>query len=84
MNMEKRKSNLAAEEVLPKSVLDRNAEALDLYKETNSFLKETSDILEQMDIALGRKKACKYISNSTKNCEINYNAISLTTEPHQA
>ncbi|MCY4512745.1 MAG: hypothetical protein OXB86_03555 [Bdellovibrionales bacterium] len=81
--MEKRKSKLAAEEVLPKSALDRNTEALELYKETDSLLKETANILEQMDIALGRKKVYKYSSSSTQNCEINHNVVSLTTESYQ-
>ena len=78
-----KQSKLSTEEVLPKSVLEQNTEALDLYKETDDLLKETADILEQVDIALGRKKIYTYSSNSTKNCEINHYGISLTTESYK-
>ena len=81
--MEKRKSKLVAEEVLSKSVLDRNTEALELYKETDSLLKETTDVLEQTAIALGRKKTYTYSSNSTQNCKINPHVVALTTESYQ-
>ena len=65
--MEKRELKLVVEEVLPKSVLGQNTEALELYKETDGLLKETADILEQMDIAMGGKKVYRYISISTQN-----------------
>ena len=81
--MKKRKSKLVAEELLSKSVLGRNAEVLELYKETDSLLKETTDILEQTAIAFGRKEGYTYSSNSTKNCEINHYGISLTTESYK-
>ena len=81
--MEKRKSKLTTEEVLPKSVLDRNTETLELYKETDGLLKETADVLEKTAIALGKKKIYTYSSNSTKNCEINHYGISLTTESYK-
>ena len=81
--MKKRKSKLASEEVFSKSVLDRNTEALELYKETDNLLKETTDLLEQAAIALGGKKAYTYSSNSTKNCKINHYGISFTTESYK-
>ena len=81
--MKKKKSKLVTEKVLPRTVLEQNAESLELYKKTDSVLRETADILEQIDIALGRKKVYTYSSSSTKNCRINYDAISLTTESYQ-
>ncbi len=84
INMASQKqSKLSTEQVLPNSVLDQNAEALELYKETADILKETTDVLEQMAIALGKKRTYIYRSNSTKNCEINHHAISLTTESYK-
>ena len=84
MNMKsKKKSKLTTEAVLSKPILEQNMEALELYKETDGLLKETADVLEQTDIALGRKKTYTYSSNSTKNCEINHYGISLTTESYK-
>ena len=71
----KRKSKLTTEEVMPKSILEQNAEALELYKETDGLLKETTDILEKIDIAMGRKKIYKYSSGSTQDFEIDPRAI---------
>jgi len=79
----KKQSKLSTEEVLPTPILKQNAEALELYKETDDLLKETTDVLEQTAIALGRKKIYTYSSNSTKNCEINHYGISLTTESYK-
>lgn len=76
-------SKLSIQKVLPKSILEQNMEALELYKETDGLLKETTDILEQTAIALGRKKIYTYSSNSTKNCDINHYGISLTTKNYQ-
>ena len=78
-----KKPKLTTEEVLPKSILEQNREAVELYKETDGLLKETTDVLEQTDIALGRKRIYTYSSNSTKNCEINHYGISLTTESYK-
>ena len=78
-----KKSKLITEEILPKSILEQNREALELYKETDGLLKETTDVLEKIDIAMGRKKTYTYSSNSTKNCEINHYGISLTTESYK-
>jgi len=83
MATKKKQSKLSTEEVLPKSILEQNMEALELYKETDGLLKETTDVLEQTAIALGRKKIYTYSSNSTKNCEINHHGISLTTESYK-
>ena len=81
--MKKRKSKLVTEEILSQSILDQNTEALELYKETDHILKETTDILEQTALALGKKKTYTYSSNSTKNCEINHYGIPLTTKPYK-
>ena len=78
-----KQSKLSTEKVLPKSILEQNMKALELYKETDDLLKETNDVLEQTAIALGRKKIYTYSSNSTKNCEINHYGISLTTESYK-
>ena len=83
MATQKKQSKLSTEEVLPKPILKQNAEALELYKETDDLLKETTDVLEQTAIALGKKKIYTYSSNSTKNCEINHYGISLTTESYK-
>jgi len=78
-----KRSKLSTEEVLPKPILKQNAEALELYKETDDLLKETTDVLEQTAIALGRKKIHTYSSNSTKDCEINHDAIPPKTSSCQ-
>ncbi|MBC6415590.1 MAG: hypothetical protein GDA46_04275 [Bdellovibrionales bacterium] len=71
------------EQVFPKSVLDCDQEMLELYKETDNLLKETKDILEKVATALDKKKVYSYDFNSTENCEINHNAIALTTESYK-
>jgi len=81
--MKKRKSKLTSEKTLPKSILDQNTEALELYKEADSLLKETADILEQTDIALGRKKTYKTSRVSTLDYKIKQHDIFLTTESYQ-
>lgn len=81
--MGQKKSKLVVEKTMSKSILDKNREAVDLYKETNDILKEVSDILEQTDIALGRKQVYTYKPNSTKNCEINYDAIPPATSSYK-
>jgi len=69
---------LLSEQVMPKTVLDENAKALEFYK----TYKEISDISEKIDIAMGRKQTYKYSSGSTKNCEINHHAITPTTKSY--
>ncbi len=66
-----KKSKLTTEEILPESVLNENAKALEFYK----TYKEISDIAEKIDIAMGRKKIYKYSSGSTKNFEIDTDAL---------
>ena len=78
-----KQSKLVTEQVLSKSTLDQNAEALELYKETSNLLKETTDILDQTAIALGKKKTYTYSANSTKNCEINHYGISLSKQSYK-
>ena len=59
---------LLSEEILPQPVLDENIKILDWYRqyqETADIFKETVDILEQVDIALGRKKLYKQKSAVT-------------------
>ena len=71
----KKRVKLASEEILQQTILDKSANVLELYKETDDIFKKTIDILEKTAIALGRKKPLKYSFSSTQNCEINYNAI---------
>ena len=74
-----KKSKLITEEILPqsglnetaKAGLDETAKALEFYK----TFKEISDITEKIDIALGRKKIYTYSSGSTKNFEIDTDAL---------
>ena len=77
--MATQKSKLSVEEVLPKSVLNENAKALEFYK----TYKEISDIAEKIDIAMGRKKVYKYSSGSTQNFEIDTNAIPPTVQSYK-
>ena len=61
--------------VASKKVLKQNAEALKSYR----FYKETSDLLDRADIALGRKTAFKAATGSTLNFEIEaYGTYSTT------
>lgn len=61
--------------VASKKVLKQNTEAMKSY----SFYKETSDLLDRIDIALGRKPAFKSATGSTLNFEINQYGVASTT-----
>jgi len=61
--------------VASKKVLRQNAKALKSY----SFYRETSDLIDRADIALGRKPAFKVANGSTINFEINQYGVASTT-----
>ena len=61
--------------VASKKVLKQNAEALKSY----GYYKETSDLIDRADIALGRKPAFKSATGSTLNFEINQHGVASTT-----
>lgn len=61
--------------VASKKVLRQNAEAFKSY----DYYKKTSDLLDRVDIALGRKQAFKVTTGSTLNFEINHYGASSTT-----
>jgi len=61
--------------VASKKVLKQNAEALKSY----GYYKETSDLIDRADIALGRKPAFKSATGSTLNFEINRYGVASTT-----
>ena len=61
--------------IASKKTLDKNAEALKSY----GFYKETSDLIDRADIALGRKPAFKSVTGSTLNFEINQYGVASTT-----
>jgi len=61
--------------VVPKKVLDKNSEALKSY----DYYKKTSDLIEKVNIALGRKPTFKTDTGSTLNFEINYYGAQSTT-----
>ncbi|MCX6789362.1 MAG: hypothetical protein NTZ42_02005 [Candidatus Gribaldobacteria bacterium] len=61
--------------VASKKVLKQNAEALKSY----GYYKETSDLIDRADIALGRKPAFKSATGSTLNFEINKYGVASTT-----
>ncbi len=73
-----KKSKLITEEILDQSGLDETSKALEFYK----TFKEISDITEKIDIALGRKKIYTYSSGSTKNFEIDTDAIPPTIQSY--
>ena len=79
----KNRSKLVSEEILSSSVLSENTRALDLYKGTQDILKEIADIMEKIDIAMGRKQIYICTSGSTENCEINPYAIPPTTSSYE-
>ena len=61
--------------IASKKTLDKDAEALKSY----GFYKETSDLLDRADIALGRKPAFKSATGSTLNFEMKaYGTYSTT------
>lgn len=61
--------------VATKKVLKQNTEAIKSY----SFYKETSDLLDRIDIAMGRKHAFKSATGSALNFEINQYGVASTT-----
>lgn len=61
--------------VASKKALDRNAQALKSY----SDYKKTCDLIERVDVALGRKPLLKASTGSTLNFEINQHGIASTT-----
>ena len=61
--------------VASKKVLKQNTEALKSY----GFYKETTDLLDRADIALGRKPAFKSATGSTLNFEIEAHGTYSTT-----
>lgn len=61
--------------VASKKVLEQNAEAIKSY----DYYKETTDLIDRADIALGRKPAFKAATGSTLNFEINHYGIASTT-----
>jgi hypothetical protein len=61
--------------VAPKSVLDKNAGAFENY----DTYKKAADIIEQTDIAAGKRVVFKSETGSTLNFEINRYGISSTT-----
>ena len=73
--MTKQSSQKIISKVASKKVLKQNAEALKSY----GFYKETSDLLDRADIALGRKPAFKSATGSTLNFEINQYGVASTT-----
>ncbi len=72
--MNKTSQNLISK-VASKKVLKQNAEALKSY----GYYKETSDLIDRADIALGRKPAFKSATGSTLNFEINKYGVASTT-----
>lgn len=63
--------------VVSKKALAKNAKALESY----SHYKRVSNIVERVDIALGRKTTFKEKLESTLNCEINnYGVISTRSQ----
>lgn len=72
--MKSTKSKLISK-IASKKVLKQNAEALKSY----GYYKETSDLIDRTDIALGRKPAFKVASGSTINFEINQYGVASTT-----
>ena len=70
---------LLSEKVMPQSVLNENAKAVEFYKK----YKKIADISEKIDIAMGRKQIYKYSFGSTQNCEINHHAIPPTTKSYK-
>ena len=75
----KRKSKLTTEKVLPKSVVEENAKALEFYK----TYKAISDIAEKIDIAMGRKKIYQYGYGSTKDFKIDTHELPSTVQSYK-
>ena len=61
--------------VLPRKVIKANEAAIESYQQ----YKKTADLMERLDLALGRKTSFKSDIGSTLNFEINRNGVSSTT-----
>jgi hypothetical protein len=72
--MKKTSQNIISK-VVSKKVLDKNTKALRSY----DYYKKTLDLIERVDIALGRKPTFKANTGSTLNFEIKHNGIFSTT-----
>lgn len=72
--MQNSKSKLISK-IASKKVLKQNSEALKSYDD----YKKTADILDRVDIALGKKLTFKTFSNSTLNFEIETHGNYSTT-----
>ena len=73
--MKKVKNTKLISKIASKKTLKKNTEALKSY----GFYRETSDLIDRADIALGRKPAFKVGASSTINFEINHHGIGSTT-----
>jgi len=71
----KKSSQKLISRVASKKILEKNAEALKSY----DHYKKTSDLIERVDAALGRKPTFKMDTGSTLNFEINHYGVSSTT-----
>lgn len=71
----KKSSQKLISKVASKKVLDKNAEALKSY----DHYKKTFDLIERVDVALGRKPTFRTDTGSTLNFEINHYGVSSTT-----
>lgn len=68
------KTNLISK-IASKRVLRQNHDALKFY----GIYKDTADLIDRADIALGRKSAFKIGASSTLNFEINHYGVASTT-----
>ena len=75
--MAKKTSEKLVSKVVSKKGLKQNAEALRSY----DVYKKTSDLINRIDIALGRKSAFKSATGSTLNFEMKAHGIYSTTAP---
>ncbi|MCI0615393.1 hypothetical protein L0244_20585 [bacterium] len=73
--MTKKSPQKLIEKVASKKVLKQNEEAIKSY----DHYKETTDLIERTDIALGRKPAFKAATGSTLNFEIDQYGVASTT-----
>ncbi len=73
--MKTAKNTTFISKIASKKALEQNAEVFKAY----GFYKETSDLIDRADIALGRKPAFKVGASSTINFEINHHAVASTT-----
>lgn len=73
--MAKKTPQTLISKVASKKVLKQKEEAIKSY----DYYKETTDLIERTDIALGRKPAFKAATGSTLNFEINQYGVASTT-----